>query len=70
MTDALGSATASYEVLQRQLGDCTTIVEALQKTHETTKTSGSSSLQTTALMVNQSVFCFLVCIFFFFPYFP
>jgi hypothetical protein len=61
MTEALGSATASYEVLQRQLGDCTTIVEALQKTHETTKTMGSSSLQTTALMVNETVVWFLVC---------
>lgn len=57
MTDALGSATASFEVLQRQLGECATMVEVLQKSMDI---SDSSSLPMSALMVNECVFTFLV----------
>lgn len=66
MTDALGNATASFEVLQRQLGECATMVEALQTTIEPTDTS--TSLQMSSLMVNQVAIWFLV-IFFLFYYF-
>lgn len=62
MTDALGNATASFEVLQRQLGECATMVEALQTTIEPTDTS--TSLQMSSLMVNQVAIWFLVIFFF------
>ncbi|XP_037911232.1 oxysterol-binding protein-related protein 1 isoform X2 [Hermetia illucens] len=49
MADALSSATASYEVLQRQLGECATIIEALQKSFDCK--DDSPNLPTSALMV-------------------
>jgi len=60
MTDALASATASFEVLQRQLGECATIVEALQKS------VGETSLPMSAVMVGQHAIGFLVNYYFFF----
>lgn len=57
MSDALSSATASFEVLQRQLGECAQLIEALQKSVEGIN---SSSLQMSALMVNQCALYFLV----------
>lgn len=67
MTDALGSATASFEVLQRQLGECATMVEALQKSLDVN--DSSSSLPISALMVNQTIFCYLVIYFLFIFYY-
>lgn len=66
MTDALASATASFEVLQRQLGECAMLVEALQKSLETT--DSSASLPMSAMMVNEAI-CFLVSLFLFPFYF-
>ncbi|XP_059614503.1 oxysterol-binding protein-related protein 1 isoform X2 [Phlebotomus argentipes] len=53
MADALASATASFEVLQRQLGECAMLVEALQKSLETT--DSSASLPMSAMMRFQLV---------------
>lgn len=62
MKDALGSATASFEVMQRQLGECATMVEALQKSMDAS--DSTSSFPKSTLMVNHSVFSFLVIILF------
>lgn len=59
MSDALSSATASFEVLQRQLGDCATIVEALQKSME----SVESSLPLSTMMVGHIQIYYLVIYF-------
>lgn len=56
MSDALASATASFEVLQRQLGDCATIVEALQKSMD----AQSSSLPISTMMVGKVLQSYLV----------
>lgn len=56
MSDALASATASFEVLQRQLGDCATIVEALQKSMDVQ----SSSLPMSTMMVGNVFQSYLV----------
>lgn len=58
MTDALGSASASFEVLQRQMGDCATMVEALQKSMDSSDCS--SGLPVSALMVGQVQMSYLV----------
>lgn len=60
MSDALASATASFEVLQRQLGDCATIVEALQKSMD----AQSSSLPMSTMMVGKILQSYLVILYF------
>lgn len=54
MTDALSSASASFEVLQRQLSECVNSVDALQKTINPSipLTSPTSSASVTSLMVS------------------
>lgn len=61
MSDALASATASFEVLQRQLGDCATIVEALHKSMD----AQSASLPLSTMMVGNVSLSYLVIFFFF-----
>lgn len=53
MTDALSSASASFEVLQRQLSECVNSVDLLQKTVKPSKSlaSSTSSASVTTLMV-------------------
>lgn len=53
MNDALSSASASFEVLQRQLSDCVNAVDMLQKTIKPSKSlaSSTSSASVTTLMV-------------------
>lgn len=62
MSDALASATASFEVLQRQLGDCATIVEALHASMDVQ----SSSLPLSTMMVGKISLSFLVIYIFFY----
>lgn len=62
MTDALGSASASFEVLQRQLGECAVMVEALQKSMDSADCS--SGLPVSALMVGHVQLNYLVIIVF------
>lgn len=66
MTDALGSASASFEVLQRQLGECAMMVEALQKSMDSADCS--SGLPVSALMVGHVQLNFLVIIYFRFTF--
>lgn len=56
MSDALGSATASFEVMQRQLGDCATIVEALNRSLD----SQHASLQLSSMTVGHILTSYLV----------
>lgn len=63
MTDALGSASASFEVLQRQMGECAMMVEALQKSMDSSDCS--SGLPVSALMVGHVQLSFLVIIIWF-----
>lgn len=53
MTDSLGSASASLEVLQRQLSDCTNSVEVLQRTMQPSDNRANVTLSSalTSLMV-------------------
>lgn len=62
MSDALASATASFEVLQRQLGDCATIVEALHASMDVQ----SSSLPLSTMMVGMVSLSYLVIFIFFY----
>lgn len=54
MNDALSSASASFEVLQRQLSDCVTAVDMLQKTIKPSRSvaSSMSSASVTTLVVS------------------
>lgn len=64
MTDALASASASFEVLQRQLSDCTNNVEQLQQNMSVaTKTcdnAGNLPAALTTLMVRNIEMSYLV----------
>lgn len=62
MSDALASATASFEVLQRQLGDCATIVEALHASLDVQ----SSSLPLSTMMVGKVSLSYLVILIYFY----
>lgn len=56
MTDSLSSASASFEVLQRQLSDCINAVDVLQKTVPTRSlASSTSSASVTTLMHFQMI---------------
>lgn len=58
MTDALGSASAGFEVLQRQMGECAVMVEALQKSMDSADCS--AGLPVSALMVGHVQLNYLV----------
>lgn len=64
MTDALASATASFEVLQRQLSDCTNNVEQLQQNMtaatKTCDNGGNLPAALTTLMVRNIEMSYLV----------
>lgn len=62
MSDALASASASFEVLQRQLNDCTTNVEQLQNQFQSSKSADSTALPAslTTLMVRNIEMSYLV----------
>lgn len=63
MSDALASASASFEVLQRQLSDCTNNVEQLQRNITMSKTSADSPTlpaSLTTLMVRNIEMSYLV----------
>lgn len=69
MSDALASASASFEVLQRQLGDCTNNVEQLQQNMTLSKSSADSPTvpaSLTTLMVRNIEMSYLVN--FYFPF--
>lgn len=73
MSDALASASASFEVLQRQLSDCTNNVEQLQRNiTSTSKTydNGTVPASLTTLMVRNIEMSYLVnfSLFFFIIY--
>lgn len=76
MSDALASASASFEVLQRQLSDCTNNVEQLQTQFQSSKTADGATLPAslTTLMVRNiemsylvNFFLFILCSFEFSP---
>lgn len=62
MSDALASASASFEVLQRQLSDCTNNVEQLQNQFQSSKSADSTALPAslTTLMVRNIEMSYLV----------
>lgn len=63
MSDALASASASFEVLQRQLSDCTNNVEQLQQNITLSRTSANSPMlpaSLTTLMVRDIELSYLV----------
>lgn len=62
MSDALASASASFEVLQRQLNDCTNAVEQLQRVVTPSKGMDHPTLSTsvTAMMVRKVEMSYLV----------
>lgn len=62
MTDALASASASFEVLQRQLNDCTNNVEQLQNIGISNRITDSAALSASvsALMVRKIEMLYLV----------
>lgn len=66
MSDALASASASFEVLQRQLNDCTNNVEQLQRVAMPSRTNDGAavSASVTALMVRNIEMLYLVNFFF------
>lgn len=68
MSDALASASASFEVLQRQLNDCTNNVEQLQRVAMPSRTNDGAavSASVTALMVRNIEMLYLVNFFFVF----
>lgn len=70
MSDALNSASAGYEVLQRQFNDCTNNVELLQKI-VTSKNDSNSALSAsiTSLMVRKIEMSYLVNLIIFSLYF-
>lgn len=61
MSDALASATASFEVIQRQLSDCVNTVEMLQRTvnSSNTMTNTTLSASVTSVMVRE---CHAMCL--------
>lgn len=67
MTDALSSASASFEVLQRQLNDSTNNVEQLQRVAMPSRTNDGAvlSASVTALMVRYIEMAYLVNFFVF-----
>lgn len=67
MSDALSSASASFEVLQRQLNDCTNSVDQMQRTMQSPKASMDSAQASsiTSLMVREIESGFWVIFFFF-----
>lgn len=62
MSDALASASASFEVLQKQLNDCTNNVEQLQRSVASTKSVDNVTLSASvaALMVRNIEMSYLV----------
>lgn len=62
MSDALASASASFEVLQRQLNDCTNNVEQLQQHFQSSKLADNATLPAsiTTLMVRNIEMSYLV----------
>lgn len=77
MSDALASASASFEVLQKQLSDCTNNVEQLQRNVASNKPIDAVTLSASvaSLMVRDiemsylvnfclNLFCFCTCFFF------
>lgn len=68
MSDALSSASASFEVLQRQLNDCTNAVEQLQRVVSPSKVSdqytATLSTSITAMMVSKIEMSYLVNFYF------
>lgn len=62
MSDALASASASFEVLQRQLNDCTNNVEQLQQHFQSSKLADGATVPAsiTTLMVRNIEMSYLV----------